>query len=141
LRDPDDDEINLGTYRVMIHDKKTRRTCPVSLITTRCACTRTVFMPAGFMLLRGNFESGGREGIVKTQAWFTPIDDTNPMRINVGWGPGKSLLRPISDQMVPGKIVSGGTAYGDVRPVTKDYYRDYDNVDTIHGIPMKHFRS
>ena len=25
--------------------------------------------------------------------------------------------------------------------MTKDYYRDYYNVDTIHGIPMNHFRA
>lgn len=101
------------------------------------------FMPAGFMLLRGNFESGGREGIVKNQAWFTPIDDTNTMRINVSWAPDASLLRPITDQMVPGQVVPGGNGSYDayVRPVTKDYYRDYDNVDTIHGIPMNHFRA
>ena len=28
-----------------------------------------------------------------------------------------------------------------VNPKPLDYYRDYDNVDTIHGIPMSQFRS
>ncbi len=101
------------------------------------------FMPAGFMLLRGNFESGGREGIVKNQAWFTPIDDSNTLRLNVSWAPDASLLRQVTDQMVPGQVVPGakGSFEAFERPVTKDYYRDYYNVDTIHGIPMNHFRA
>src|SRR5947207_1913231 len=84
-----------------------------------------------------------RMGITKTQAWFTPVDDTNTMRINVSWAPDPKLLRPITDQMVPGQMVAGsGSSYGAFeRPVTKDYYRDYYNVDTIHGIPMNHFRA
>lgn len=100
------------------------------------------FMPAGFMLLRGDFQSGGREGMTKTQAWFTPVDDTNTMRINVSWAPDANSLRPITDQMTPGQILAGGGAYNAFdRPVTHDYFRDYDNVDTIHGIPMNHFRA
>ena len=47
-----------------------------------------------------------------------------------------------TDQMVPGQMVAGAGSYDAyTRPVTKDYYRDYENVDTIHGIPMNHFRA
>lgn len=95
------------------------------------------FLPAGFMLVRGSFEDGGQTGVIKNQAWFTPIDDTNTLRINVSWAPEGTPLRPVTDQVVPGQVSPDDY----VRPVTRDYYRDYYNVDTIHGIPMNHFRA
>jgi len=91
------------------------------------------FMPAGFMLARGNFEDGGRTGIKKRQSWYTPIDDTRTLRLEVGFAPEGT--RP---GIPPGEARPGEEW---VNPKPLDYYRDYYNVDTIHGIPMSQFRS
>src|SRR5437870_1661364 len=91
------------------------------------------FMPAGFLLVRGSFESGGREKIKKRQSWYTPIDDSHTLRIEAGWGPEGT------DPGIPPGEARPGEEW--INPKPLDYYRDYDNVDTIHGIPMSQFRS
>ena len=93
------------------------------------------FMPAGFLLVRGNFEDGGRTGIKKRQSWYTPIDDTRTLRLEVGFAPEGQGARPGGP---PGEARPGEEW---VNPKPLDYYRDYDHVDTIHGIPMSQFRS
>ena len=91
------------------------------------------FMPAGFLLVRGSFESGGAAGIKKRQSWYTPIDDTHTLRLEVGFAPEGT-----TPGIPPGEA-RPGEEWVDPKPL--DYYRDYDNVDTIHGIPMSQFRS
>jgi hypothetical protein len=90
-------------------------------------------MPAGFLLVRGSFESGGRDKIKKRQSWYTPIDDTHTLRIEAGFGPEGT------DPGIPPGEARPGQEW--VNPKPLDYYRDYENVDTIHGIPMSQFRS
>jgi hypothetical protein len=62
----------------------------------------------------------------KYQSWYTPIDDTHTLRFQVGFATRLAtgepyLWPPENDFVAPGP--------------ENDYFRDYDNVDTLSGIP------
>jgi hypothetical protein len=78
------------------------------------------FMPAGFMRIEH------REHEIKYQSWYVPIDDTHTIRFQAGfaaagengaryeWPPEEPFIQPGPEN---------------------DYFRDYDGVDTLSGIP------
>ena len=82
------------------------------------------FMPAGFMRVQ---ESHRGEGDVKKfQSWYVPVDDTHTLRFQSAFAPlethGEPYVWPAEDEFIlPGP--------------ENDYFRDYDRVDTISGIP------
>ncbi|MBM2809674.1 MAG: phthalate 4,5-dioxygenase [Chloroflexi bacterium] len=78
------------------------------------------FMPAGFMRISPR----GRP--LKYQSWYVPVDDTHCLRFQCGFAPHADGFPPYEwpdedDFLQPGPW--------------NDYFRDYDNVDTISGIP------
>jgi hypothetical protein len=83
-----------------------------------------IFMPAGLVRVQ---ESRNQRGLIqKFQSWFVPIDDTHTLRFQAGFAP----------------LGSDGSAYEwrESPPFLQpgpenDYFRDYDGVDTISGIP------
>lgn len=82
------------------------------------------FLPAGFLRTASDYR---REGEVrKTQSWYVPADDTHTLRFQVGFAPFTSDGRayewpePDADPVMPGP--------------ENDYFRDYEQVDTISGI-------
>ena len=82
------------------------------------------FMPAGFVRLQKPPHSKGQ--VQKYQSWYVPMDDTRTMRFQVGFAPlGKDKPPyewPASQiQVQPGP--------------ENDYFRNYEEVDTISGIP------
>ena len=82
------------------------------------------FMPAGFFRI----ETHGRRGLTrKFQSWYVPVDDTHTKRFQVGFVPpgedGKLFVWPPDrDYVQPGP--------------ENDYFRNYEEVDTICGIPV-----
>ncbi len=84
------------------------------------------FMPAGFMRIQETRHEAGL--IQKYQSWYVPIDDTHTVRYQVSFSPpmknGKLFPWPPQEEFAqPGP--------------ENDYFRNYDEVDTISGIPMK----
>jgi 5,5'-dehydrodivanillate O-demethylase len=85
------------------------------------------FMPAGFVRIQDSLR--GRGDVKKFQSWFVPIDDTHTLRIQAAFAPlsthgGKPFEWPAN-------------AEGFVQPGPEnDYFRDYEAVDTISGIPV-----
>lgn len=84
------------------------------------------FMPVGYIRIQDSIRGSG--DIKKFQSWFVPVDDTRTIRFQVSFAPlsthgGKPYQWPVEKGMFtpPGPSV--------------DYYRDYENVDTISGIP------
>jgi hypothetical protein len=83
-----------------------------------------IFMPAGLMRVQ---ESRSQKGLIqKFQSWFVPVDDRHTIRFQAGFAPlfpdGSAYEWPESPLfMAPGP--------------ENDYFRDYDGVDTISGIP------
>ncbi|MBM2811728.1 MAG: phthalate 4,5-dioxygenase [Chloroflexi bacterium] len=78
------------------------------------------FMPAGFMRIEER-----REQVLKYQSWYVPIDDTHTVRFQVGFAPfvnGARYQWPKDEPFTP-------------PGPENDYFRDYENVDTICGIP------
>lgn len=87
------------------------------------------FMPAGFIRIQKNPHVVG--DVQKFQSWYLPIDDTHTRRFQVGFTPigkdGKPYTRPGRDR---------GAEKGFVQPGPEnDYFRNYEEVDTISGIP------
>lgn len=83
------------------------------------------FMPAGFMRIQEERRMKGRVG--KFQSWYVPMDDAHTMRFQVGFTPmgkdGKEREWPTREDFVqPGP--------------QNDYFRNYESVDTISGIPV-----
>lgn len=82
------------------------------------------FMPAGFFRI----ETHGRSGLTrKFQSWYVPMDDTHTKRFQVGFVPLGDDRKPYQwpparDYVQPGP--------------ENDYFRNYDEVDTICGIPV-----
>jgi hypothetical protein len=83
-----------------------------------------LFMPAGFFRI----EPHGRRGIIrKFQSWYVPVDDTRTKRFQVGFVPlregGEVYVWPADrDYIQPGP--------------ENDYFRNYQEVDTISGIAV-----
>jgi hypothetical protein len=82
------------------------------------------FMPAGFYRI----ETHGRRGLVrKFQSWYVPVDDTHTKRFQVGFVPlGEG--RPPYEWPADRDYIQPGPE--------NDYFRSYDEVDTISGIPV-----
>jgi len=80
-------------------------------------------MPAGFM-----GEGRGGEQNYQVQSWYVPSDDTHTMRFQVAFrGPGPD-----------GAPYAWPEDNGYIQPGPEnDYFRDYDHVDTICGIPLR----
>ena len=85
-------------------------------------------MPTGFIGIR---RDGVREGVTyKHQSWYTPIDDERCIKFTVAFTP-KSATGGA-------EIDYGISKEGYVAPGPEnDYFRDYDAVDTISGIPVR----
>jgi phenylpropionate dioxygenase-like ring-hydroxylating dioxygenase large terminal subunit len=82
------------------------------------------FMPAGFMRIQESSKGGP---VQKFQSWYVPIDDSHTRRFQVGFTPtgkdGKPYEWPSKEDYVqPGPW--------------NDYFRNYEAVDTISGIPV-----
>jgi len=79
------------------------------------------FMPAGFMRVEER-----RDYVLKYQSWYVPMDDTRTMRFQVGFS-------PVPPSGIPYEWPGEG-AFTQPGP-ENDYFREYDRVDTISGIP------
>lgn len=86
------------------------------------------FMPAGFVRVQDDTQVRENGHVQKHQSWYVPIDDTHTIRFQVGFAPVNRRGEPYEwpeekeyDQPGP----------------ENDYYRDYENVDTISGIPVR----
>jgi hypothetical protein len=86
------------------------------------------FMPAGFVRIQDSLRGSG--DIKKFQSWYVPIDDEHTMRFQAAFAPqsthgGKRHRWPTEPQ-------------GFVQPgPDNDYYRSYEEVGTISGIPTR----
>jgi hypothetical protein len=84
------------------------------------------FMPAGFMRIQGSPHD--RTLIQKFQSWYVPIDDTHTKRFQISFSPpdreGRFFQWP-EDR-----------PYEQPGP-ENDYYREYEETDTISGIPTR----
>jgi 5,5'-dehydrodivanillate O-demethylase len=83
------------------------------------------FMPAGFMRIQESFRIKGL--VQKFQSWYVPIDDTHTMRLQVAFS-------PLLNNGEPYEWPSGGSF--DQPGPENDYFRDYEETDTISGIPV-----
>ena len=87
------------------------------------------FMPAGFIRIQINPHVVGHAQ--KYQSWYVPIDDTHTKRFQVGFTPpgedGKPYRRPGRERDSEAPFIQPGPE--------NDYFRNYDEVDTISGIP------
>ncbi|HEY3116728.1 MAG TPA: Rieske 2Fe-2S domain-containing protein, partial [Chloroflexota bacterium] len=79
------------------------------------------FLPAGFMRIE---ERGDQ--VLKYQSWYVPSDDTHTMRFQAGFAPSATGGAPYR--------WPEDTAFTQPGP-ENDYFRDYERVDTISGIP------
>jgi len=84
------------------------------------------FMPAGFFRTQTGPRGGG-DFTLYYQSWYVPTDDTHTLRFQAGFAPfderGRGYAWPSEVEFIqPGP--------------GNDYFRDYDNVDTISGIPV-----
>ncbi len=84
------------------------------------------FMPTGFVRIQ---ESRFQKGLIqKFQSWYVPMDDTHTIRYQAAFSP---LLEngnpyewpPAGDFIQPGP--------------ENDYFRNYEKVDTLSGIPLR----
>jgi hypothetical protein len=83
-------------------------------------------MPVGYIRTQDSIRGSG--DIKKFQSWFVPVDDTHTIRFQVSFAPfsthgGKPYQWPVEKGV-----------FTPPHP-DDDYYRDYDKVDTISGIP------
>lgn len=86
------------------------------------------FFPAGFIRIQEPAPGSKNTHVQKHQSWYVPIDDTRTIRFQVGFAPLDQRGNPYRwppdaeyEQPGPGN----------------DYYRNYDEVDTICGIPVR----
>jgi len=84
------------------------------------------FMPAGFMRIQ---ESRFQKGLMqKFQSWYVPMDDTHTKRFQAAFSP----------LMANGKAYEWPPAGEFIQPGPEnDYFRNYEEVDTISGIPLR----
>jgi phthalate 4,5-dioxygenase len=72
-------------------------------------------------------DGGGEAYVLKFQSWYVPIDDTHTKRFQAAFAPLDTHETPYpwpqeDDYLQPGP--------------ENDYFRDYERVDTISGIPV-----
>jgi hypothetical protein len=83
------------------------------------------FMPAGFMRIAES--PTGKSPVQKFQSWYVPADDTHTVRYQVAFTPldkeGRSYPWKADEEHIP-------------PGPENDYFRNYDAVDTISGIPV-----
>ena len=84
------------------------------------------FVPAGFMRIQGSPKD--RSLIQKFQSWYVPMDDTHTRRFQVYFSPpdknGKLFEWPVDKPY-------------DTPGPQNDYYRRYEEANTISGIPNR----
>ncbi len=89
-------------------------------------CYAHFFMPAGFMRIQGSPRN--RNLIQKFQSWYVPMDDTHTRRFQVSFSPpdkdGKLFEWPVEKPY-------------DAPGPQNDYYRRYEEANTISGIPNR----
>ncbi len=83
------------------------------------------FMPAGFVRIERALRRKGR--LLKFQSWYVPIDDTHTMRFQVGFAPLDKDKQPYEWPSEQAFVQPGPE---------NDYFRNYEEVDTISGIPV-----
>jgi phenylpropionate dioxygenase-like ring-hydroxylating dioxygenase large terminal subunit len=83
------------------------------------------FMPAGFMRIAES--PTGKSPVQKFQSWYVPADDTHTVRYQVAFTPLDKEGRPYIWKTEEEHIPPGPE---------NDYFRNYDAVDTISGIPV-----
>jgi phenylpropionate dioxygenase-like ring-hydroxylating dioxygenase large terminal subunit len=83
------------------------------------------FMPAGFMRIQT--ELGGKGRVQKFQSWYVPMDDTHTKRFQVGFVPDSGNGKPFEWKSKETVVQPGPE---------NDYFRSYETVDTISGIPV-----
>jgi phthalate 4,5-dioxygenase oxygenase subunit len=86
-------------------------------------------LPAGFLRVQEHMPNSGL--VQKIQSWYVPIDDENTTRYQVGFSP------PWPD----GRPYEWPTARTEDPTASNDYFRDYENTDTISGIPVTAHRT
>ena len=100
----------------------------------KLVCTH-FFMPTGWLRIQDS--RGGKDVVKKFQSWYVPIDDTHTMRFQVGFTPldkdGKAYKWPSGPYPADGDTIQPGP--------DNDYYRNYEEVDTISGIPVESIRT
>jgi len=81
-------------------------------------------MPAGFLRVQEDIPGCGL--FQKVQSWYVPVDDVTTLRFQVGFAP------PYPD----GRLFEWSTEQSEPPGAHNDYFRRYDEVDTISGIPL-----
>jgi phenylpropionate dioxygenase-like ring-hydroxylating dioxygenase large terminal subunit len=84
------------------------------------------FMPAGFLRVQSSTRAG--TDVKKFQSWYVPIDDTHTRRFQASFAPFANHPEPYQ--------WPGDEDYQRPGP-QNDYFRDYERVDTISGIPVR----
>lgn len=84
------------------------------------------YMPAGFMRIQ---ETRFQKGLIqKFQSWYVPMDDTHTKRFQTAFSPLMKNGRPF-EWPPQGDFIQPGPE--------NDYFRNYEEVDTLSGIPLK----
>lgn len=85
------------------------------------------FMPAGFVRIQGSPRD--KSWIQKFQSWYVPIDDTHTIRFQVAFSPPHPK---------DGRLFEYGLETPFEQPGPQnDYYRRYEETNTISGIPNR----
>jgi 5,5'-dehydrodivanillate O-demethylase len=85
------------------------------------------FMPAGFVRIQESSRPADAGLIQKFQSWYVPVDDTHTMRFQAAFSPLRPDGRPY-EWPDPEPFPMPGPE--------NEYYRTYEAVDTISGIPV-----
>ena len=86
-------------------------------------------LPAGFLRVQEHMPNSGL--VQKTQSWYVPIDDERTTRYQVGFSP----------RWPDGTPYEWPTEKTEDPTAGNDYFRDYENTDTISGIPVTAHRT
>jgi phenylpropionate dioxygenase-like ring-hydroxylating dioxygenase large terminal subunit len=84
------------------------------------------FMPAGFVRIQESNRPADERLAQKFYSWYVPVDDTHTMRFQAAYSPPRADGTPYRWPDAQPFIMPGPD---------NDYYRDYEEVDTISGIP------
>jgi 5,5'-dehydrodivanillate O-demethylase len=84
------------------------------------------FMPAGFVRIQQSTRARERGLVQKFYSWYVPADDTHTVRFQAAFSPpwpdGRPFEWPKAEPLTP-------------PGPENEYYRNYEEVDTISGIP------
>ncbi|MBM2810673.1 MAG: phthalate 4,5-dioxygenase [Chloroflexi bacterium] len=110
------EEADYGIWQTTIY--------PIGSRSSRGPLLTSFFMPAGFYRVQEARWVGFTHHY---QSWYVPQDDEHTLRFQVGFAPfdaeGRGYVWPEDDEFpYPGP--------------QNDYFRDYEHVDTISGIPV-----